>query len=256
MGRVCTKHKLEPRWATGIFCGVRLNTTEKIIATEKGIVVAQSVRRKLKELRWDADLFGKVNGTPWVPIPWRAARPEEAMELPESVEVEPELPEEPASEAVAADKKESIRRVYVRQTDLDTAACPACDLIRIGVSREGVLHSESCRSRLVSKMETSAEGRRRLEAAKRKELPSKARKVEEPEEPGGVSAASAPAPEALASPSAVAASAAKRERTRGTLTSRRRVQLSGRIPRSPRAILRMFQVHLPIGSGRAMRKRW
>ena len=27
--RVRTKHKLEPRWATGIFCGVRLNTTER-----------------------------------------------------------------------------------------------------------------------------------------------------------------------------------------------------------------------------------
>lgn len=75
--RVRTKHKLEARWATGIFCGVRLNTTEKIIATENGIVVAQSVRRKPEELRWNSELFGRVKGTPWAPIPGRSARPEE-----------------------------------------------------------------------------------------------------------------------------------------------------------------------------------
>jgi hypothetical protein len=134
--RVRTKHKLEPRWATGIFCGVRLDITEKIIATENGIVVAQSVRRKPKELRWDADLFAKVKGTPWAPIPGRAVRPEEAEELTEAIEVLPEVPEEPAADAIAADKKEVLRRVYIRQTDLDshgyTAGCPACDAIRTG----------------------------------------------------------------------------------------------------------------------------
>ena len=34
--RVRTKHKLEARWATGIFCRVKLNIAEKIIATEHG----------------------------------------------------------------------------------------------------------------------------------------------------------------------------------------------------------------------------
>ena len=210
--RVRTKHKLEPRWATGIFCGVRLNTTEKIIATEKG-VVAQSVRRKPKELRWDADLFKKVCGTPWAPIPGRSARPEEAIELAESVEVEPELPGEPASDTVAAERKESLRRVYIRQTDLDThgytAGCPACDLIRMGVSREGVLHSEKCRSRLVGKIGETDAGKKRLEAAKLKEAP-KSRRIEQAEEPKGVSAASAPGPRGSGGVSAVPAPVAKR----------------------------------------------
>lgn len=81
--RVRTRHKLEARWSTGIFCGIRLNTTEKVVATENGIVVVQSIRRKPKEFRWDPDLFKKVKGTPWAPVPGRAARPEEAQELPE-----------------------------------------------------------------------------------------------------------------------------------------------------------------------------
>ena len=63
-----------------------------------------------------------------------------------------------------------------------TASCPACDLIRAGVSREGVHQTEFCRARLVGKLEETAEGRRRLDAAKRKEGPSKVRKVEKLDE--------------------------------------------------------------------------
>ena len=74
--RVRTRHKLEARWSTGIFCGIRLNTPEKVVATENGIVVVRSIRRKPKEFRWDPDLFKKVKGTPWAPVPGRAARPE------------------------------------------------------------------------------------------------------------------------------------------------------------------------------------
>ena len=113
----------------------------------------------------------------------RAVRPEEAEELTEAIEVLPEVPEEPAADAIAADKKEVLRRVYIRQTDLDshgyTAGCPACDAIRTGYSREGILHSESCRSRVVGKLGESEEGRKRLEAAKRSELPKRFRKAEE-----------------------------------------------------------------------------
>ena len=228
--RVRTKHKLEPRWATGIFCGVRLNTTEKIIATENGIVVAQSVRRKPKELRWDADLFAKVKGTPWAPIPGRAVRPEEAEELTEAIEVLPEVPEEPAADAIAADKKEVLRRVYIRQTDLDshgyTAGCPACDAIRTGYSREGILHSESCRSRVVGKLGESEEGRKRLEAAKRSELPKRFRKAEElkvrTEEKKGTSVVSIPDPPSGAPSSSSSASAAPKRETAEATTQEAR----------------------------------
>ena len=186
--RVRTKHKLEPRWQAGIYCGVRLGTTEKIIATEDGVVVVQSIRRKPKELRWDADLFKKAKGTPWAPQPKKAARPDEALELPAAVAIEPELPDEPATDVEAGPKPELLKRVYLRQQDLDrhgyTASCPACDLIRVGISREGVNHTEFCRSRVVGEMAKTDEGKKRLAAAKLKETPrSKLRVAEAPSEP-------------------------------------------------------------------------
>lgn len=206
--RVRTKHKLEARWATGIFCGVRLNTTEKIIATENGIVVAQSVRRKPEELRWNSELFGHVKGTPWAPIPGRSARPEEAEALEEAISVEPELPDEPAEAPVPAEKSEAPRRVYIRSSDLEkhgySALCPACALIRMGLPRQGIAHSEDCRERMVRKLTETEEGRKRVEAAKRKDPPLKFQKVERPEEPQvrDPSAVSAPGPSGGASSSA------------------------------------------------------
>ena len=193
-------------------------------------MVAQSVRRKPKELRWDADLFAKVKETPWAPIPGRAVRPEEAEELTEAIEVLPEVPEEPAADAIAADKKEVLRRVYIRQTDLDshgyTAGCPACDAIRTGYSREGILHSESCRSRVVGKLGESEEGRKRLEATKRSEPPKRFRKAEElkvrAEEKTGTSVVSIPDPPSGAPSSSSSASAAPKRETAEATTQEAR----------------------------------
>jgi len=63
--RVKTNHKLEPRWESGIFLGVRLHTAEKIIGTPKGVVVVQSVRRNQQ---WNLQLLQSLTGTPWPPI--------------------------------------------------------------------------------------------------------------------------------------------------------------------------------------------
>eukprot|EP00435_Cladocopium_sp_Y103_P011381 s4126_g3.t1 len=51
----------------------------------------------------------------------------------------------------------------------------ACDLIREGLSREGVSHTEFCRARIVSELEKSEAGRKRLEQAKLKDLPRRAK---------------------------------------------------------------------------------
>ena len=74
--------------------------------------------------------------------------------------------------------------MYLRQQDLDrhgyTASCPACDLIRAGISREGVNHTEFCRNRVVTEMGKTEEGKKRLAAAKLKETPKSKLKVGEP----------------------------------------------------------------------------
>ena len=91
--RVRTQHKLEPRWDEGIFLGVRMSTTEKIIGTPKGVVVVQSVRRKPEGSRWSSAAIDTVQGTPWAPSPARERAPRDALELPEPVAIEPERPE-------------------------------------------------------------------------------------------------------------------------------------------------------------------
>ena len=74
--------------------------------------------------------------------------------------------------------------MYLRQQDLDrrgyTASCLACDLIRAGLSREGVNHTKFCRNRVVTEMGKTEEGNKRLAAAKLKETPKSRLKVGEP----------------------------------------------------------------------------
>ena len=117
----------------------------------------------------------------------------QALELPAAVAIEPEMPDEPAREVEAGPKPELLKRVYLRQQDLDrrgyTASCPACDLIGAGISREGVNHTEFCRNRVVTEMGKTEEGKKRLAAAK---LYASAQGLGEPE-PMEVSASLEPA---------------------------------------------------------------
>ena len=64
-----TRHKLESRWSRGVFVGVRVKTTERIIMDETRTYVVQSVRRVPEEQRRDLRLLQSVRGTPWEPNP-------------------------------------------------------------------------------------------------------------------------------------------------------------------------------------------
>ena len=172
--RVKTNHKLEPRWESGIFLGVRLHTTEEIIGTPKEVVVVQSVRRKPDDQQWNLQLLQSITGTPWAPNPAKQKEPREALELPEPVSIEPEQPEEEVRQVETSELKPHFRRVYLRQDDFDkfgySAGCKACALIRSGLDRQGVNHAEDCRLRIVQRLQETEYGRRRIEiAAKREE---------------------------------------------------------------------------------------
>ena len=171
--RVKTNHKLEPRWESGFFLGVRLHTTEKIIGTPKGVVV-QSVRRKPDDQQWNLQLLQSVTGTPWAPNPAKQKEPREALELPEPVSIEPEQPEEEVKQVETSELKPHFRRVYLRQDDFDkfgySAGCKACTLIRSGLDRQEVNHAEDCRLRIVQRLQETEYGRKRIGiAAKREE---------------------------------------------------------------------------------------
>ena len=58
-----TRHKLESRWSRGVFVGVRVKTTERIVMDETGTHVVQSVRRVPEEQRYDHRLLQNVRGT-------------------------------------------------------------------------------------------------------------------------------------------------------------------------------------------------
>ena len=79
-----TQHKVESRWSGGVFVGVRVKTTERIVMDETGTYVVQSVRRIPEEQRRDLRLLQSVRGTPWEPNPGDVS-----TDLPEPVLITP-----------------------------------------------------------------------------------------------------------------------------------------------------------------------
>ena len=57
----------QTRWAEGVFVGIKLNTGEKLVATEEGVCKSRSIRRRVETERWSAEHISKVVGTPWKP---------------------------------------------------------------------------------------------------------------------------------------------------------------------------------------------
>ena len=146
-----TRHKLEDRWDTGVYLGVKHDTTERIVGTSTGCYVVQSIRRVPEDRRYDSQLLANVKGLPWKPIP-EGPEDQGVMELPEPVNLEPECPEVPALPTETADAAQSVRRYYITTRDLEkygfTEGCPACDAIRAKTPRAGISHAPGCRERI------------------------------------------------------------------------------------------------------------
>ena len=91
--RVRTNRKLEVRWGTGIFLGIRLHFTHYREGARKGVVVVQSIRRKPEDQQWNVELLQSIQGTPWAPNPSTVRGSREALELPEPLAISVEQPE-------------------------------------------------------------------------------------------------------------------------------------------------------------------
>ncbi len=75
------KDKYNSRWEEGVFLGIREESGEIIVGTEKGVIKARAFRRKGSEAeRWSRDNVKSVGGIPWEPIPGR-----EGIEIKSSV---------------------------------------------------------------------------------------------------------------------------------------------------------------------------
>ncbi|CAK0873645.1 unnamed protein product, partial [Prorocentrum cordatum] len=109
-----TGHKLESRWAPGVYHGIRRKTSEKLAGTVGRAYAAQSVRgRPRGEARGKALLLS-IRGAPRPPNP----RASDAAELPPLIELAPELPDVPTGPAAAPMRKGGQRRLYITNSDV------------------------------------------------------------------------------------------------------------------------------------------
>ena len=121
------RDKLDSRWETGVWMGVKDNTNECIIGTSEGTVKARDFKRIAdREKRWDAELIKSLKGTPWQPIPGRND---------DALPVRVRLSEEqhvilPSPENLAAPRPEIRRRARISRSDVIkigcTVGCPGC----------------------------------------------------------------------------------------------------------------------------------
>ena len=164
-----TSSKLEGRWREGIFLGVKLMTTEKIIGDAEGVWTVQSVKRKPEEDRWNGELINQVQGTPWLPNP----KGGEPTELEDLVAMAPEMPDVKAQEADTFETDKVPKRFYITRANLEkhgyTLNCQACDAQRAGRSQAGIVHNSECRRRLEELIATDPKGRERLERSRDKQ---------------------------------------------------------------------------------------
>ena len=138
------RDKLDVRWESGIWPGIRDESGEIIIGTEKEILKARSFRRKPMSERRDKRALSNMKGLPWEPIPGYGQR-----EIKSSVYVR--MPSEPICKMPNA-RPEVIpaRRAQITKDDIEqvglTPGCPGCtSTLRGGVRRE---RTEECRKRI------------------------------------------------------------------------------------------------------------
>ena len=215
------KSKLDARWQEGVYLGLRLTSSEKIIGTPSGILVVQSIRRKPADKQFDLEMLKAVKGTPWQPNPEKSPGAD-ADRLPEPIAIEPvvapaELPPPPGQ----GERLPTYRRMYIRQSDLEqfgyTGGCEACAAIREGRERQGINHNETCRKRIQEALKDTSRGQARLEretqreteyftkvheAEEKKRKGEKETEKEEGPEPGGAGASEPSQPSRLPSQAA------------------------------------------------------
>ena len=160
----CSKTRWEPRWVPGVFVGVNLYSSEKLIAAGDGIFPAQSLRLRPEPQAFDPALLAAICCAPWRWDP----RPEERPELPAPILLRPTQPDvPPAPREPSATSAE--RGFYVTRRDLEdlgyTPGCPTCQDMQAGTRRTGTVHSDTCRARVIELVRRDPARRGRLEAA-------------------------------------------------------------------------------------------
>ena len=141
-----------PRQQLGIFIGYCTNSNcYRVILDNGQYISSRSLRRRPMADRWSPDELANVQSTPW---DLRTTTEPERVDLGEAV---------PRDAALGDPALPTARRLKITKKVLDefgyTESCPQCGHYRaFGQNKNGLMHSEACRTRIVTAMEGTAAG--------------------------------------------------------------------------------------------------
>ena len=123
-----------------------------------GLRYARTIVSMPEPQRWSIDAVQNVNVSPWSTY---------VSEAPRVIHHQQDTPPE-ARGGSPPDRLAQVRRLYIRQSDLDshgyTQDCPRCQHIIIyGAKQTSINHSEQCRSRIMEAISRTPEGQARIQ---------------------------------------------------------------------------------------------
>ena len=157
---------LAVRYKEGIYLGMVLETSEKLIGTPEGIIKVRSINRCPEDRRWDVGEIEKIVGTPWKPyvnleddrLKARVPAPPEEAEPKEAVDKDLNMDPEP-------------RGFMIQRSDLTkygyTPDCPGCYAARN--TKKHKRHTPICRDRVKELMANDPKEQHRVVGAHQKE---------------------------------------------------------------------------------------
>ena len=159
--------KAEARWIPGVFIGMKMNSGEKLIATETGIIKVRTIRRQLEAERWNVEQHQWINKFPWRPYS-NSNEDEVHIRPPQPVTPEADNGErmqhqrdgDPVPRPFSITRKDLINYGY-------TPGCPGCQAAANDFRYKP--HTIACRKRVEEAMLADDLGSNRVKDAKARE---------------------------------------------------------------------------------------
>ena len=150
------RHKLDMRWAMGIFLGTKMSSNESYIGLSNGTVVrGRALTRVRPDKRWSADLIQKILGTPAKPL----SSDETVVETFENPHDNAGDEQRDAMEGEVEVKHRASHRVAIQRSDIEefgpSPNCPKCRAFTSKRDKPYRMnnHTEACRLRFYKLME-------------------------------------------------------------------------------------------------------
>lgn len=163
------KEDFEPRWHQGIWLGVDLDTMQKVVGTEHGVVKSNTIKRTPFEERWSREALEGMRGLPWDRKSGGNTGGNKTGGGGGGRTHDDELSDKPKERSVCDEPgKPRNFRITKRMVQKfgQTPGCPGCGTALKPGRTEA--HDDLCRTRMQEEMTKSEEGRARREEARRR----------------------------------------------------------------------------------------